>query len=272
MTFLLGMAQVGYPADGDVRAQACAVAAAAQQAGVQLLVFPENFMSPRALQAEELARLAEPVEGPFVAHMASLAREYGLWMVFTMSEVNPAGGPPFNTAVVVDDAGHVQARYRKCHLYDAHQVRESDRMTAGEALCLPVTAPFATLGLGICYDLRFPEVTRTAAIAGAQVMLFPACWHDGPQKQAHWETLLTARAIENECFVAGICHAGKHLVARSMAVGPLGQELPATSIAVGTAGDQLLVVEVDTNEVAAARDAMPILAHRRPELYQALTT
>ena len=266
----IGLAQSGYPQDGDVLAQVEAFAGKAAEAGVQLLVFPENLMSPRPLEAPELRELAEPLDGPFARALAKTAQTHGLWIVFTQYETNPAGGPPFNTAVVVDQQGTRRGSYQKCHLYDAHDVRESDRMSAGASLCAPITTPFGTLGLGICYDLRFPELARAAAVAGCDLVLFPACWHDGPHKRRHWETLLRARAIENECFVAGICHAGEKYVEQSMVVDPLGCDLELLAHPVeGHPQDKLLVAELDLAAVGQARDAMPILAQRRPWLYDA---
>ncbi len=119
MAYTIGLAQSGYPKDGDAIAQIRGFAAEAAEAGCQLIVFPENSMWPRRLSAEELVELAEPVDGRFVHDVAQIMREFGLWAVFTMNERNPDGGVPFNTAVVVDDAGEIRASYRKCHLYDA---------------------------------------------------------------------------------------------------------------------------------------------------------
>ena len=265
MTFSIGLAQCGRPADGTVLEQLDAYVAAAVAQGASLAVFPECLTQTHNLSAEELRALAEPLDGPFAAGVAASARTHGLWVVFTMYEENPAGGQPFNTAVVVDDAGEVRGAYRKCHLYDAHDVRESDRTTAGDALCAPIEAPFATIGLGICYDLRFPELSRAAALAGCDLLLYPSAWYDGPEKASHWETLLRARAIENECFVAGVCRAGRHFVGESMVVDPLGRVL-----ARGPRGneEELVVCEVDLGAVNAARDAMPVFEHRRPELYR----
>ena len=272
MSYLFGMAQCAYPHDGNVLAQVRRCVIAAASAGVRLLAFPENLMCPHPLDPIELRDLAEPLDGPFATQMCDLARDNGLWLAFTMSEVNPSGGQPFNTAVVVGSHGDVQASYRKCHLYDAHGVHESDRMTAGDSLCPPIQTPFCTLGIGICYDLRFPEVARSLAVSGCNLVVFPAAWHDGPHKQDHWETLLKARAIENECFVAGVCHAGNGLVEDSMVVSPLGQPLPSTTIAVGhDTTDLLLVTQIDMQQVEETRSAMPILEHRRPELYHSLT-
>lgn len=267
----LALAQTGYPADGKVLAQVEAIARAAREAGAQLLAFPENLMCPRELSAQELCELAQPLDGPFVLGMAAIAQGQGLWLAFTMSETNPAGVAPFNTAILMDNQGAMHGCYRKCHLYDAHTVRESDRMSAGSQLARPISTPFATIGLGICYDLRFPEVARAMAVEGCDLLLFPACWHDGPHKAEHWQTLLCARAIENECFVAGICHAGERYVERSMVAGPLGEALPTQAIPISGSSDKLFVTQLDMDAVRAAREAMPILGHRRPELYEVLS-
>ena len=246
-------------------AQVESFASQAEQAGAALLVFPETLMTPFRLSPDELRAQAEPLEGPFAQGVAACAERHGLWIVFTMNEANPNGGQPFNTAVVADNTGTIRGAYRKCHLYDAHSVRESDRMSAGDAFFAPLQTPFGTLGLGICYDLRFPELARAAAVAGCDLVLFPAAWYDGPHKAAHWETLLRARAIENECFVAGVCRAGKHYVGRSLIVGPLGETL-----AQGPDGSReaLVTAELELSQATSARNAMPCLEHRRPELYE----
>lgn len=261
--FLLALAQSGYPTDGNVLAQAERFAKRASDADARLLAFPENFMCPRPLRAQELRDMSEPLDGPFVRAIGACARRHGLWIVFTMSEANPAGGPPFNTAVVVDDAGEVRGTYRKCHLYDAHGVFESRRTSAGSALMKPVRTPFGMLALGICYDLRFPELARQAAIDGADLLLLPACWYDGPQKPEHWETLLRARAIENELFVAGVCHAGSKFVEHSLVADPLGR-----IVTPHVQGETLILAQIDMSTKRDARTNMPVFEHRRPELYR----
>ena len=260
MGFVLAIAQTGFPTDEDVLAHVEASVRKAANRGAQLVAFPENLMYPRELTAAQLARLAEPLDGPFVRGLLDIAKAHDLWIAFTTSEADPEGGLPYNTAAVASPTGSLLGTYRKCHLYDAHQVRESDRMAAGSRLCEPIRTPFCTLGIGICYDLRFPELARSLALQGCELLLFPAAWHDGPQKLLHWRTLLRARAIENECFVAGICHAGERYVGCSYAFDPLGNELVA-----GT--DDVLTCDIEPTAIRSARDAMPVFSHRRPELY-----
>ncbi|MDO4806882.1 MAG: nitrilase-related carbon-nitrogen hydrolase [Coriobacteriales bacterium] len=267
MSFALGLAQAGYPHYMTPLEQAELFAQRAHEHGVTLLVFPENLMCPRELTTTELLQLAEPLDGEFAQGLCGIARTNALWIVFTMFQTNPAGGPPHNTAVVVDSAGHIRGSYCKCHLYNAHGVCESDRMGYGNELCHAIRTPFCTIGLGICYDLRFPEVARTLALQGCDLLIFPAAWHDGPNKPEHWETLLRARAIENECFVAGVCHAGERYVGISHVFDPLGNPLVQRS-----ATSDLSVCDIDLQAADAARDAMPIFAHRRPHLYGALAS
>ena len=265
MGFKLALAQCRWPQDGDVLRQVDDFAAQAASAGAQLLAFPENLMFPQGVGPADIAFASQALDGPFASGIAHIAVERGLWIVFTMAEATRhrrASVPPYNTAVVVDEAGTIQRVYHKCHLYDAHGVYESDRYLPGEALCAPVRSPFASFAVGICYDLRFPETLR-AHVDSLELALFPACWHDGPHKAEHWETLLRARAIESECYVAGACRCGDSLVERSLVVDPLGEV-----IARGAAGDALVVTEIDPERVAAAREAMPVLSHRRPGLYR----
>ncbi len=269
MQFTLALAQSGYPQDGDVLAQIEGFATRAEAAGAAMLCFPEALMSPHEPSAPELYALAETLDGPFMQGVGRIATRHHLWIVGTMSEVNPAGGPPFNTAFAVDDRGVLAGSYQKCHLYDAHGVRESERMSAGNELGTVVSTPFCTLGLAICYDLRFPESARAAALAGAELLLYPAAWYDGPHKLSHWKTLLKARAIENELFVAGICHAGDRFVGESLVYGPLGELVAQGPDPNGpTKGEGLVIARIDTSKISSARDAMPIFEHRRPELYR----
>lgn len=268
MAFTIGLAQSGYPEDGDVIAQARDYAERAVAEGCQLLVFPENFMWPRKLSAEELFELAEPVDGSFVQAICGVMREFGLWAVFTMNEVNPAGGPPFNVAIVVDGEGAVRGTYRKCHLYDALGVRESSRLSAGDSLFVPIETPFCKLGVAICYDLRFPELARAAALAGCELLVYPAAWHVGRSKIEQWETLLRARAIENEIFVAGADRSGRGFCGCSLAADPLGRVLAEGAPGTHEDGKDILVTcEIDLERMATTRENMPILEHRRPELY-----
>ena len=270
MSFRLGLAQCCHPADGDVLTMAATWAQRAVEQGVDLLVFPESLMTPFDASASVFAQSAEPIDGPFCTAMDALAAQCGIWMVYTANERGAQDARPFNTAIVVDPSGAKRGVYRKVHLFDTDFVRESDKITPGGELLAPVEAPFGRIGVGICYDLRFPEHARAAALAGADVVVYPAAWVDGPRKVDQWRTLLAARAIENELFVAGLSRcdrafggAARDYAGNSCVFGPLG-ELVAQAHGIE---EELLVADIDRGAIASARAAMPVLDHRRPAAY-----
>ena len=261
MKFKVGLAQTCHPTDGDVVALVRSVAEDAASKGVELLVFPECLMSRFEAERGDFLAESQPVDGPFATALGQIAREQGLWMVFTMNELNPEG-LPFNTAVVVDDEGAQRAVYRKIHLFDSATTCESERMSAASELPAPIDTPFGKLGLGICYDLRFPEFARAQAVAGCDLLVYPAAWVDGKGKREQWQTLLAARAIENEVFTIGVCRADKGYVGSSCVFGPDGHVR-----AIADAQECLLVAELDTADLDAMRAAIPVMAHRRSDLY-----
>ena len=263
MSFTIALAQCAHPEDGDVVASVARWTCRAAEAGADLLVFPEALMTKFDGSIERFVAQAQPLDGPFARAIDALAAKAGLWIAYTMNERNPEGGLPFNTAVIADAKGRQRARYRKVHLFDAQGYRESERMAGGPELMAPLAAPFANLGMAICYDLRFPEVARMAALAGAQVMLLPAAWVDGPGKTEQWETLLRARAIENGFFVAGVCSADAQRVGHSCVFAPDG-----TPLAIGAdRTEDLVVCDIDLAAIEQVRSATPSLEHRRPDCY-----
>lgn len=262
MKVTIGLAQTCHPDDGDVVALVERWASDAKRQGVDLLVFPESLMTRYELALGQLEAEAQPLDGPFASAMNDIARHAGLWMVYTVNEKNPSTLKPFNTAVVVDDGGCVRGAYRKVHLFDAGPHRESDRMSAGDTIFRPIDTPFGKLGVGICYDLRFPELARRQAIEGAEILVYPAAWVDGAGKKRQWETLLAARAIENELFAVGVCRADDGYIGSSLVAAPDG-----TALVEGGDGEELRLCELDTDELKSLRENMPIFEHRRPDIY-----
>lgn len=261
MNYKVGLAQTCHPEDADVVALVERFLIEASQAGVQLLVFPESLMSVYELEKQAFLNEAEPVGGPYTQAIDALAAKYGMWVVYTLNEYNPEGNP-FNTAIVVDNEGKRRGVYRKVHLFDTDFTQESDRMASGNALFEPIETPFGKLGLGICYDLRFPELARAAALQGCDMFVYPAAWVDGPLKAHQWRALLTARAIENQAFVIGVSRADERYIGQSVLVDPYGEVL-----AEGGTTEELIVGEIDTKKLDAIRSAMPVLAHRRADVY-----
>jgi deaminated glutathione amidase len=180
------------------------------------------------------------------------------------------GGRVYNTSVLFGPDGAVRAVYRKIHLFDAVSgdtvYRESDDLLPGDTL---VTADVdgVTVGLTVCYDLRFPELYRSLAVRGAEVLLVPAAF-TAFTGAAHWEVLLRARAIENGCFVVAPDQVGEHLpgracFGRSMVVDPWGAKLAEVESGVG-----VCVADLDLARLDEVRAQVPSLEGRRPELYE----
>ena len=263
MKFELGLAQTTHPLDGDVIAMVRRYAQQARMYGVDLLVFPESLMTPFNKDPEDYRAVAEAVGGPYTTAINAIAAEYGVWMIYTMLESSEENQQPFNTALVVDDHGIIRGTYRKVHLFDTEQITESDRVAAGSELFQPLETPFGTIGLGICYDLRFPEMARIAARQGCELMIYTSAWLDGPHKVEHWRTLLQARAIENEFYVAGLSRCDPGYVGQSCIVDPWGNIIEE-----GGRIMELIIATIDTDEIASAREAMPILAHVRNDVYE----
>ena len=262
MEFTLGLAQVSWHAREGALARVRAWAERAAEAGVDLLVFPEFLQTPFEASKDEYLAAAEPLDGSFASGVDAIAAELGLWILYTANERDQEGGKPYNTAVLVDAGGRRRAVYRKTHLYDAGSEWESEKMQPGGRIFEPCDTPFGRLGLGICYDLRFPELARKQALGGCELLLYPAAWVAGPGKADQWQTLLKARAMENGIFVAGVSSTGGVRCGHSLVVGPFGQVLASAGVQ-----EELLTVRIDCADVALARAAVPVLEHRRPELY-----
>ena len=225
--------------------------------GARVVLLPEYssfFIDPFD---ETLFSEAEPIDGPFVAGLVRLAADHGVHIVAGLLE-RGHNRRARNTVVAVDGTGMLAA-YRKLHLYDAFGQRESDWIEPGD-IAEPETFELDGLRFAImtCYDLRFPEMTRTLADAGADVVLVAAEWVRGPLKEDHWRTLLRARAIENTLFVAAADHPPPLGVGHSMIIDPQGVELAA----IGTSSD-VAVAHLDLDAIARVRRVNPALALRR---------
>lgn len=231
-----------------------------------VLVFPEMFMSffPWGTDRETVLAAAQPLDGPFAAGMRALAKRYGMWIVFGMSETagDPEDRRTCNTIAVADDRGELVSVYRKTHLYDAFGYRESDLVRPGDRLFDPIDTPFGRIGLFTCYEVRFPEVARDQRRKGADVLLMPTAWASGELKSLHFRTLVTARALENGAYVLACDQCGPGTVGESLAVDPMG-----VTLARAGQDEALLLVCTDTDRVAEVRGRVASFDQRRPELY-----
>ena len=246
----------GKPEDNLARARS--LAAQARQAQADLLLLPELWYNGYDL--ERAGEWAAPLgEGGF-AHMAQMAREFGLYLAGSTLE-RRAGGIS-NTAALYSPQGALLGSYRKIHLFRLMQ--EHRYLTPGDSATLCPT-PWGPVGLAICYDMRFPELFRTLALAGAVLFLVPAQW---PVRRVEaWFLLARARAVENELFVAACNRVGNDgdvvFPGRSCVVDPWGNALVE-----GDDGERLLVASIDMREVRKARRYLTVYQDRRPEAYR----
>jgi predicted amidohydrolase len=258
-TLALAVAQFAPTADTAANLEEIGrLASVAATRGAEVIVFPEYssaFVDPFD---ESLAPLAQELDGPFTRALSELAARHRAVLVAGLLEHGTSGSRVRNTVVAVD-AGGIRSHYRKLHLYDAFGQRESDWVEPG-TIEQPrlFQAGGLRFGLQTCYDLRFPEVTRTVVDAGADVVLVPAEWVRGPLKEHHWRTLLQARAIENTVYVAGADHPPPLGVGASMVVDPTGVAIAA----LGTSTD-VAVAHLDPSAIERVRRVNPSLALRR---------
>lgn len=218
-----------------------------------LVVLPEYSQHLSRSLRDTAEAAAEPIDGQFVQGLCDYSREFDLTAVAGMIERD--GDDVFNT-VVVAQAGAMVTRYRKVHLYDSFGGGESEWCAAGEPQQLPLFAVAGlTVGIQTCYDLRFPEVTRRLAHAGAAAVLCPADWVGGPGKEHHWSTLVTARAIENTVYLLAPDVPPPLGVGHSMIVDPRGIAIAAA----GSDAETIVRAEVDPDVVATVREGNPSL-------------
>jgi deaminated glutathione amidase len=240
-------------------------ASAAADQGADLVVFPEGT---QARFSADLPAVAEPIDGEFCHGLADAAKASGLAVVAGVFESAP-GGRVFNTTVAFDRDGGLAAVYRKIHVFDALGHRESDSVTPGDKVVITNLGGLR-VGFMTCYDVRFPELARALAVGGADLLVLPAAWAAGTFKEEHWVTLVRARAIENTIWLAAAGQVPDPAepptkaptgIGRSMLVDPMG----VVRVDLGPA-EGLGVGDVDVEQTARVRAALPCLANRRADV------
>lgn len=244
-----------------------ALTESALDAGADLVVLPENYagIGPAGSRPHWGFDPGMPERSPVVEPLLALSHDTPALIVLGGVPERIAGTErTFNTALVLS-AGRVVAAYRKIHRFDAtledgSKLSESEHTEAG-VRPLVVHTPLASLGLSICYDLRFPEHYRALVNAGAELLLVPSAFtHE--TGTAHWEVLLRARAIESQCFVIAPAQDGHHAPGRrsfghSMIVDPWG-----TVVACASGGERVVLARLDPQVLTRARQRLPALEHR----------
>ncbi|QHN05895.1 MULTISPECIES: carbon-nitrogen hydrolase family protein [Methanothermobacter] len=236
--------------------------------GADLVVLPEMFICP--YDTMRFAVYAEDENGPAVGAMGVLAEELGVYIVAgSIPEKTPEG--VYNTSFIIDDAGNIAGRHRKVHLFDIDvpgeiTFRESESLLAGDGATV-IDTPHGRVGVGICYDIRFPELSRMMVLEGAEILIFPGAFNmtTGP---AHWELLIRSRALDNQCYCVGVSQARNPdacyvAYGHSMVADPWGGVVLEAD-----EGEGVFTLDLEMELIDKTRRELPILRNRRPEIYR----
>ena len=243
--------------------------------GADLAVLPEMFNCP--YENEKFIEYAEKLEdSQTLKEIAKIAKEENIHVL--------AGSIPelvkddendiesiYNTAVFFDNNGKQLGKHRKMHLFDIDvkgkiYFKESDTLSAGNDFTI-INTDLATIGIGICYDIRFVELSRIMALEGAEILIFPGAFNltTGP---AHWELLFRSRALDNQVYAIGVApaldeDASYNSYGHSIAVNPWGEVIEELDYS-----EELKIVEIDLDEIKRVREEIPVLKNRRTDLYE----
>jgi predicted amidohydrolase len=243
--------------------RAAALISQAAKSGAELVVLPEYFAIMGRKDSDKVAVKEAFGHGPIQAFLAQMAQEYGLWLVGgTVPLASPDETRVNNSCLVYSPAGECVARYDKMHLFGFDNgtecFNEADTILAGHQ---PVAfdTPFGRAGLSVCYDLRFPEIFR--AMLPLDLIILPAAFTQ-TTGEAHWEVLLRARAIENQCYVIAAGQGGEHITGRhtfghSMLIDPWGKVLACQE-----KGEGVVLAELKASQMDRVRRILPALRHR----------
>lgn len=231
---------------------------------VRLLVLPEySMLDPTGLEPTTIWKVAEDLKGPWLEEFRKIAVEYDAHIVATLFEKSSRPPLVYNTAVLLSPKGDILEVYRKTHLFDAYGYKESEFTLPGDRLSRVIDVDGFKTAISICFELRFPEIFRTYALEGAELVVIPAAWYKGPLKEETLAFLARARAHENVMYVALSALYGDNFTGRSMLVDPMGVIIAEAGI-----GDRLLLASLDKDELKKARSILPLLKLRRGNLYR----
>jgi len=235
--------------------------------GATLCAFPEYMMfyTTSSQTPKQLAQESETISGNFVSEISNTAKQNKIQVVGTFYEKSSQKDRVYDTSFLIDKSGKLLSIYRKIHLYDALGFKESKKLASGKQISKPVKSSIGKMGMMICYDLRFPEMSRTLANAGSEVLVVPSAWVKGKMKEEHWLTINKARAIENGCYIVAPDQVGNIYCGRSLVVDPFGKILLDMKKRQG-----ISFVDIDLKKVNQTRKVLPLLKNRRTDIYSSL--
>ncbi len=241
----------------------------AADAGAELIVLPENFAIMGVTEEDKVVVREAEGDGPIQKFLSEQARQHNVWLVGgTIPMECPDPKKIFAACMLYDDHGELVERYDKIHLFDVELVdtgesyNESETIEYGDSGVKVVDSPFGKIGLAVCYDLRFPELFRCLLDMGAEIVTLPAAF-TATTGQAHWESLLRARAIENVTYMVAAAQGGYHVNGRttfgdSMIVDPWGTILSRIKH-----GSGMAITDINLQYLKSRRKTFPCIQHRR---------
>ncbi|CUR52748.1 Nitrilase/cyanide hydratase and apolipoprotein N-acyltransferase [Nitrosotalea devaniterrae] len=232
--------------------------------GAKLCTFPEFMMyyTPSSQSSSDLANVAETIDGEFVSSISEEAKRNSIQVIGTLYEKSPKPNRVYDTSFLIGKTGKVITTYRKIHLYDALGFKESMKLYPGSSIAKPVKTSVGKMGMMICYDLRFPEMSRMLASSGSEILVVPSAWVKGKMKEEHWITINKTRAIENGCYVISPDQVGNIYCGRSIVIDPYGKILLDMKKKEGIG-----IVDISLDEVKQVRQKLPLLQNRRTDIY-----
>lgn len=244
----------------------------ASEKDADLIILPEMFNCP--YENEKFIEYSEDTENSYTLNLisktASEEKKYIIAGSIPEKEATSTSERIYNTSFMFNPDGKIIAKHRKMHLFDIDvkgkiYFKESDTLTAGNQITIAETS-FGKIGIGICYDVRFPELARLMALEGADILCYPGAFNltTGP---AHWEMLFRARACDNQVFTIGVApaldkNANYNSYGHSLIVNPWGEILSSASFE-----EELIIAEIDLNEIKKVREELPLLKNRRKDIY-----
>lgn len=234
---------------------------------IDLILFPEYSMF-YTLEKERIKNLAEPLTGNFAGTIRDVAKSNNLNVITNINEKSIKNiDRIYDTSVLISRNGEILSIYRKTHLFDAFDSRESDFMIPGNSISKSIQIEDFNIGLLICYDIRFPENARVLALEGCTLLCVTSAWFAGVLKETHLLTMLRARAIENGFYVAMANQTYPTFCGRSTIIDPFGVTLADA----GEENGKIIYAELSFERVENVRRELPQLKQRRPNLYYNLT-
>lgn len=244
----------------------------ASKKDADLIILPEMFNCP--YENEKFIEYSEEAENSYtlnlISEIASEEKKYIIAGSIPEKETTSTSERIYNTSFMFNPNGEIIAKHRKMHLFDIDvkgkiYFKESDTLTAGNQITIAETS-FGKIGIGICYDIRFPELARLMALEGADILCYPGAFNltTGP---AHWEMLFKARACDNQVFTIGVApaldkNANYNSYGHSLIVNPWGDILNKASFE-----EELIISEIDLDEIKKVREELPLLKNRRKDIY-----